>query len=167
MSKEVRAQDFDPFYDGRTFYIRCFANGKNLDVDGNDPKFRNGGGKTQLWDVLSGDNQKWTLQEDHGRPSGSGRYQIVSKATGDPLSFLKAENGATALLDNHTEAIWLLQGVSTNRSGKFFKLVEAGSKKVLDADGANGANKDKNGTKVQLWDNVDSPNQIWELVEVK
>ncbi len=154
-----------------TFYIKCVANGKYLDLPGYASNAKkNNGANVQLWDMDNGNDRKIKFI-----PAGNGYYYINFQHANVNLDVHGCYDGkyfcGTYKKDKGANVQIWSAGTSKPQQWKIvqvtigkFKIINRYSGKVLDASASN---INKNGCNVQQWTWHGKDNQLWEIIDVK
>lgn len=154
-----------------TFYIKCVANGKYLDLPGYAEKAqKENGSNVQLWDLDDGADRtiKFIPAQDgyyfirfqhasvnmdvHGCYAGKYFCRTYKKDKGANVQIWSAGNSDPQQ--------WKIEKIKPGQ----YRITNRYSGKVLDASASNINN---NGCNVQQWDWHGGDNQLWEIVDVK
>jgi hypothetical protein len=141
-------------------YFIELANGNVLEAEGGS--FKNNGAKTQIWQRYHALNQLWDVKRVLGEAN---KYYILNVGGNKALDALDRDvntNGCKVQLWQHypgnPNQKWIIQ---TGTGGKYtVRCAASTSNKVLDVTGGV---IDRGGAAIQLWDNLNGPNQLWRF----
>jgi Ricin-type beta-trefoil lectin domain-like len=146
------------------YVVMCQERGKCLDASAQD--IGSNGCSIQLWQYLNQSNQRWEIRPV---PGGNNIWKLVSCASGKALEVESTsatkDGGKVQLCDylegknQHWEIRHLGDGV--------YSIKSCASGKVLDASASAPdqlGHRLHDGTKVQVWDDLETANQRWMLL---
>lgn len=141
------------------YYIQL-ANGRALEAESGN--FKINGARTQIWLLYHGLNQLWEVRRVAGETN---KYYILNVGSNRALDAAAPNvntNGCRVQLWQHYPANrnqqWIIQA---GTGGKYtVRCAASTSNKVLDVTGGV---IDRGGAAIQLWDNLNGPNQLWRF----
>jgi Ricin-type beta-trefoil lectin domain-like len=141
-------------------YFIELSNGNVLEAEGGS--FKNNGAKTQIWQRYHALNQLWDVKRV---PGEANKYYILNVGGNKALDALDRDvntNGCKVQLWQHYPGNLNQKWIIQPGTGKQYtvRCAASTSNKVLDVTGGV---IDRGGAAIQLWDNLNRPNQLWKF----